>query len=102
MELSKKFLLVSIVLIGAGLGVTLVNTPILRFAPGGPSQDFGNFTTTVQPNFPGGQVTALRGGALASGGITSLVGFGLVGVGLVLEAIAIFTLPSQSKETATS
>jgi len=97
--MTRKLFLVSMVLIAAGLVLLLLSNPSLslafsnRTAPNFPSG--GNQTA---PNFPSGGMSGAMGVSSVNI-IESLLGFGLVGVGLVLEAVATFMIkrkPTQA------
>ena len=99
--MGKRIVLVSIALTAVGIALLLVSNPYLRLANGAASTSLtggftrgaGNFT-----NFATNSTAfAARIGAARSAGVMtsveSVVGLGLVAVGLILEVFSLFLAP---------
>ncbi len=114
--MSRKILVISTVLLLAGVGVLIYADPLARLSLGvGPARaaftgtftgtftrtfSFGNSTFTVSPGsggFPVGGGIAART-ADTNGQVETLVAIALLAVGLVLEVMTIFLWQTKPKE----
>ena len=107
--MSRKLLIISLVLLVAGLGILLYADPLARLSFGvrAPRSTLFNSTITRSFTFTGGGTFTIPSGALtgrgAGGGstiavIATLGAVALFGVGLVLEVLTIFLWQGDRKE----
>jgi hypothetical protein len=103
--LGRRIVLVSVALTVVGIALLVISNPYLRFATGAaPTRFAGGFTGNFTSFSRNSTAFTSRISAARNAGITtsveSVVGLGLVAVGLILEVFSLFLVPRPVTQPA--